>query len=150
MSDFHNLENWASGFLTQLTPKARKQLAQQIAITLRQKQQQRIAAQQSPDGQAFVPRKTQVRTRIGRIKKRASLFPKIRQARYLRTDHSANSAVVSFAEQVQRIAQVHHYGLRDRVNRYGLTVRYPSRPLLGFSQSDTVLIADLVLKHLIR
>ena len=148
MPDIQALEKWATGLLTKLPPKARRQLARQIAITLRQKQQKRIAAQQSPDGQAFIPRKAQIRKRIGKIKKRTTMFPKIRQARYLKVQSSANSAVISFTKEVQRIAQVHHFGLRDRVNRYGLTVRYPCRPLLGFADEDKTLIADLVITHL--
>lgn len=148
MPDIQALEKWATGLLTKLTPKARRQLARQIAITLRQKQQKRIAAQQSPDGQAYIPRKAQIRKRIGRIKKRAAMFPKIRQARYLKIHSSANSAVISFTKEVQRITQVHHFGLRDRVNHYGLTVRYPSRPLLGFVDEDKTLIADLVITYL--
>lgn len=145
--DINQLETWATGLLSQLTPKARRQLARTMATALRRNQQQRIAAQQSPDGETFTPRKVQQRTRIGHIKRRVALFPKIRQNQYLKIHSSPDSAAITFTRQVQRLAQVHHYGLRDKVNKYGLMVRYPSRPLLGFTKTDDVLIAELVLSH---
>ena len=148
--DMNQLETWATGLLSQLAPKARRQLARTIATALRRSQQQRIAAQQSPDGETFTPRKAQYRTRIGRVKHRAALFPKIRQNKYLQIHSNPDSAAITFTRQVQRLAQVHHYGLRDKVNRYGLIVRYPNRPLLGFSKTDEALVSELVLAHLAR
>ena len=150
MNDIKQLETWATGLLTQLAPKSRRQLARTLALTLRQRQQQNIAAQRSPEGESFTPRKAQVRSRLGGIKRRAALFPKIRLSKYLRTSASSESAIVSFTHQVQRLAQVHHYGLRDKVNKHGLTVRYPSRPLLGLAKTDEALISELVLEHLAR
>ncbi|MBL1569862.1 phage virion morphogenesis protein, partial [Klebsiella pneumoniae] len=35
--------------------------------------------------------------------------------------------------RVQRIARVHHYGLRDRVSRRGPEVQYSQRRLLGIN-----------------
>ncbi|HDQ5284602.1 TPA: phage virion morphogenesis protein, partial [Raoultella ornithinolytica] len=46
-----------------------------------------------------------------------------------------DSASVEFAGQVQRIARVHHYGLRDRVSRRGPEVRYAERKLLGVNST---------------
>ncbi|WP_199880019.1 phage virion morphogenesis protein, partial [Escherichia coli] len=40
---------------------------------------------------------------------------------------------VQFEGKVQRIARVHHYGLRDRVSRKGPDVRYAERRLLGIN-----------------
>ncbi|MCD9436755.1 phage virion morphogenesis protein, partial [Klebsiella pneumoniae] len=34
---------------------------------------------------------------------------------------------------VQRMARVHHYGLRDRLVRGGEDVRYEARPLMGIN-----------------
>lgn len=59
------------------------------------------------------------------------MFAKLRTTKYLKTAASADSASVEFAGQVQRIARVHHYGLRDRVSRKGPEVRYEKRRLLG-------------------
>lgn len=69
------------------------------------------------------------RTKKGRIKRQ--MFAKLRTTKYLKTAASADSASVEFAGQVQRIARVHHYGLRDRVSRKGPEVRYEKRRLLG-------------------
>lgn len=47
------------------------------------------------------------------------MFAKLRTTKYLKTAASADSASVQFEGKVQRIARVHHYGLRDRVSRKG-------------------------------
>ncbi|WP_130835434.1 phage virion morphogenesis protein [[Erwinia] mediterraneensis] len=61
-------------------------------------------------------------------------------------DHypDANSAEVAFTRDVQRIARVHHYGLRDRVSRGGKDVRYAARPLLGVDSK-----VEINLKHIL-
>jgi len=55
--DLTALETWASTLLAQLAPAARRKLTQQIANDLRRSQQQRIKAQQTPEGIAYTPRK---------------------------------------------------------------------------------------------
>ncbi|MFV1134945.1 phage virion morphogenesis protein, partial [Klebsiella pneumoniae] len=44
-----------------------------------------------------------------------------------------DSASVEFEGRVQRIARVHHYGLRDRVSRRGPEVQYSHLRLLGIN-----------------
>lgn len=61
------------------------------------------------------------------------MFAKLRTTKYLKTAASADSASVQFEGKVQRIARVHHYGLRDRVSRKGPDVRYAERRLLGIN-----------------
>lgn len=70
------------------------------------------------------------------------MFAKLRTAKYLKTAASADTASVQFAGQVQRIAQVHHYGLRDRVSRRGPEVQYTERRLLGVNSEITSFIRD--------
>jgi len=67
--------------------------------------------------------------------KQARMFKKLASNRFMLTQHTADGAAVFFAPQVQHIAQVHHYGLKDRV-RPGVEVQYPARQLLGFTQAD--------------
>ncbi|WP_423201696.1 phage virion morphogenesis protein [Dickeya dianthicola] len=43
----------------------------------------------------------------------------------------------------QRLARVHHYGLRDRVREHGPVVKYAARQLLGM---DTELINHILNK----
>lgn len=70
------------------------------------------------------------------------MFAKLRTTKYLKTAASADSASVQFEGKVQRIARVHHYGLRDRVSRNGPEVRYAERQLLGIDSKITAVIRN--------
>lgn len=150
MSYLAPLDAYCSGLLASLESSERRKLARTIAATVRANQVKRIAAQLNPDGSAYVPRKPQkLRGKKGRI--RRSMFTKLRTARYLKTEISSESAIISFAGEVQRIAKVHQLGLRDKVNRRkNIEVKYDARELLGITQSDVSLVADLVISHLAR
>ncbi len=143
------LEDWAGALLAKLEPGARRQLNQQIGRELRRSQQQRIAAQRNPDGSAFAPRKPrQLRAKKGRIKRQ--MFAKLRQAKHLRVQSSADAIAIGFMGRVARIARVHQYGLRDRPERGQADVQYDRRELLGFTAADLDLIRDRLLEHLTR
>ncbi|MBP8813926.1 MAG: phage virion morphogenesis protein [Laribacter sp.] len=135
-----------SGLLENLSPAARKKLASDMARDLRRSQQQRIAAQKNPDGSVFNPRKPQIREQSGRV--RRAMFVKLRQARWLKTEATADGVAVSFLDRVDRIAGVHQFGLRDQVRPGGPVVRYPARQLLGFTDADEKRITDSVLAWL--
>lgn len=107
-------------------------MMRELAQELRRNQQNNIRLQRNPDGTAYEPRRVTARTKKGRIKRQ--MFTKLRTAKYLKTAASADSASVQFAGQVQRIARVHHYGLRDRVSLKGPLIRYPIRHLLGANE----------------
>lgn len=133
--------------LQKMEPAARRGLARDIARQLRQSQQKRIAAQQNPDGSAFAPRKPQLREKKGAL--RCQMFAKLRTAKWLKVEASAAGAAVSFLAQVERIARVHQYGLRDRFSpRIARDVEYPARELLGFSQHDVEQTYSTALAHL--
>ncbi|MDC6286804.1 phage virion morphogenesis protein [Ralstonia pseudosolanacearum] len=146
MSEFRELEAWLAGMLTKLDAPARRTLARAVAAELRRRQAARIAEQRNPDGSPYVPRKPQLRHRAGRI--RRAMFMRLRLARYMKAQADANTAVVAFVDKAQRIATVHHFGLRDRVNKAGLTAQYSTRELLGLDAGDVHRITDLVLRHL--
>ena len=78
------------------------------------------------------------------------MFTKLRTTKYLKTAASADSASVQFEGKVQRIARVHHYGLRDRVSRRGPEVRYAERRLLGVSDEVEIVTRDAILCWLFR
>lgn len=148
-TDLHELDAWAVGLLNSISPAGRRVLAGNIARELRRRSQDRIAAQVNPDGSAYEPRKPQLlRRKQGNIRRK--MFMKLRTARYLKTEGSADGAVVKFVGQVQRMAIVHHYGLRDRVQKDGPVVKYSARELLGISDSDQSTLADLVIAHVAR
>ncbi|MDN4572675.1 phage virion morphogenesis protein [Pandoraea cepalis] len=144
-TDLHELDAWAMRLLSSLSPPARKVLASQIARRLRETSQARVQAQINPDGTPYEKRKPQMRGKAGRVRRK--MFTKLRTNRYLKVEASSDGAFVSFAGQAQRIARVHHFGLRDRVEKNGPTVKYAARELLGITDTDQAAIADLVIAH---
>ncbi|MGX9833135.1 phage virion morphogenesis protein [Enterobacter hormaechei subsp. xiangfangensis] len=147
MSDFKPFDNQLAGLLAALSPAGRRKLAGDIAKELRKSQQQRIKQQKAPDGSPYQVRKRQpLRAKTGRIKR--AMFQKLRTSRYMKATGRENSAVVEFTGKVQRIAQVHQYGLKDRPNPHSRDVQYATRQLLGCSQADKQLIEKLIIIHL--
>ncbi|UNK21807.1 phage virion morphogenesis protein [Yersinia intermedia] len=144
MNELKPFDDALAGLIANLSPKARKALAVTVAKRLRASQQQRIKRQQAPDGTPYAARKSQpLRKPKGRIKR--EMFAKLRTARYMKANSSPDEAVVEFAGRVERMAAVHHFGLRDRPNVYSKDVQYDERPLLGFSQQDIAIVESVLL-----
>jgi len=149
MSELQRVNDRLEALISSLSAPARNEMARSIGRRLRANQQQNIRRQQSPDGTPFKPRKTQpVRSKKGRIKR--EMFAKLRTAKYMKTQASPNEAVIEFAGNVQRMARVHHYGLRDRPSLEGKEVQYEARPLLGLNEKDLDLIEIEILKILLK
>lgn len=149
MSELQLVNDRLEALINSLSAPARKEMARSIGRKLRASQQQNIKRQQAPDGTPFKPRKAQsVRSKKGRIKR--EMFAKLRTAKYLKTQASPNEAVIEFAGNVQRMARVHHYGLRDRPSRKGKEVRYEARQLLGMNSHDIIMVEDYVINYLNR
>lgn len=148
MDNLHKVDEWLAALLANLEPAARQRMMREVAQELRRNQQQNIRLQRNPDGSGYEPRRVTARSKKGRIKRQ--MFAKLRTAKYLKTSASADSASVEFAGQVQRIARVHHYGLRDRVSRNGPEVRYAERRLLGFNNDIMLKLIELLTRHLIN
>ena len=146
MSGLEAFDERLGALIGNLSPAARKEMARTIARRLRAGQQQNIKRQQAPDGTPFKPRKAPARKKTGRIKR--EMFAKLRTAKYMKARGSADDAVVEFAGNVQRMARVHHYGLRDRPARGGKEVQYEARPLLGLGDDDLYLIENEMIKLL--
>ena len=125
MAELQKVDDWLSALLANLEPAARSRMMRQLAQELRRIQQQNIRMQRNPDGSSYEPRRVTARSKKGRIKRQ--MFAKLRTTKYLKTAASADSASVQFEGKVQRIARVHHYGLRDRVSRKGPQIRYAKR-----------------------
>lgn len=148
MSGLQLVNDRLEALISSLSAPARKEMARSIGRKLRASQQQNIKRQQAPDGTPFKSRKTQpVRSKKGRIKR--EMFSKLRTAKYMKTQASPNEAVIEFAGNVQRMARVHHYGLRDRPSRKGKEVHYDSRPLLGISERDLKMLEKTILYSLL-
>lgn len=146
MDELQKVDAWLTALLANLEPAARKPMMRDLAQHLRRIQQNNIRLQRNPDGTGYEPRRVTARTKKGRIKRQ--MFAKLRTTKYLKTAASADSASVEFAGQVQRIARVHHYGLRDRVSRRGPEVRYAERRLLGISTNEIKGIHDSLIRWL--
>lgn len=149
MNELKLFDDVLAGLIANLSPKARKVLTVTVAKRLRARQQQRIKRQQAPDGSPYASRKSQVlRKPKGRIKK--EMFAKLRTARYIKASGSTDEAVVEFAGRVERMARVHHFGLRDRPSIHSQEMKYEERPLLGFSLQDRELVENAVIACLAK
>jgi phage virion morphogenesis protein len=147
MSELKVVEDRLNALINNLSAPARKEMARNIAKKLRASQQDNIKRQQAPDGTPFKPRKTQPdRRKKGRVKR--EMFAKLRTAKYMKAQADSDEAVVSFTGRVQRMARVHHYGLRDRPSLKGKEVQYEARPLLGINNDDLKEIESLILSAL--
>ncbi|EQA7818171.1 phage virion morphogenesis protein [Enterobacter kobei] len=148
MDDLQRVDDWLAALLANLEPAARNRMMRQLAQELRRRQQQNIRLQRNPDGSSYEPRRVTARSKKGRIKRQ--MFAKLRTTKYLKTAASSDSASVQFDGSVQRIARVHHYGLRERINRNGPIVRYASRNLLGFNDRVLALTRNYFYLYLLN
>lgn len=147
MNEFSPFDARLAGLITALSPQSRKSLAVAVSKRLRASQQQNIKRQQAPDGTPYTPRKTPLRN-IKRLRDRA-MFSKLRTTRYMKAKGSGDDAVVEFVGRVKRMANVHHYGLRDRPTPSSDEVKYQARPLLGISNNDIKDIEDALINSLV-
>ena len=152
VDDLTQLELWAAPWLAKLAPAQRRQLARTIALDLRRSQQQRIAAQIAPDGTPYTARKRRtasLRDKRGALRrKKDAMFVRLRTVRWLKINVTNDGAEVGFFGRVARLARVHQDGGMDRVTPDGPAVRYPARPLLGFTPADRETIRGHLLQYL--
>ncbi|MGX9278293.1 phage virion morphogenesis protein [Pantoea ananatis] len=146
MDNLHEVDAWLDALLAKLEPAERKKMLREVARDVRRIQQANMTAQRSPDGNAWEPRRVSARTKPGRIKRK--MFVKLKTAKYLKTKATGDSAEVAFVPAVQRLARVHHYGLRDRVSKRGITVKYTERPLIGLNDKAAISLSDTLTRWL--
>ena len=147
MAELQKVDDWLSALLANLEPAARSRMMRQLSQELRRTQQQNIRMQRNPDGSSYEPRRATARSKKGRIKRQ--MFTKLRTSKYLQTTASADSASVQFEGKVQRIARVHHYGLRDRVSRHSFKVKYAQRRLLGVNKDIEIWVRNTLMHWLV-
>lgn len=146
VAELHDVEEWLGALLSQLEPAARTKMLREVARDVRRIQQNNITMQRSPDGTAWEPRRITARTKPGRIRRR--MFAKLKTAKYLKAPANADMAEIAFVPGVQKLVRVHHYGLRDRVNRRGTKVKYAERPLLGVNDYVEVRVHEILYRWL--
>lgn len=148
MAELHEVDGWLNALLAQLEPSARARMLREVARDVRRIQQANITAQRAPDGTAWEPRRVTARTKPGRIRRK--MFAKLKTTKYLKAQASTDQAEIAFAPAVQKLARVHHYGLRDRVNRRGTMVKYAERQLLGVNKEVENSVRETLLAWLIE
>lgn len=148
MDDLQQVDAWLAALLNQLEPAQRTKMLREVARDIRKIQQANITAQRAPGGTAWEPKRVTARTKKGRIRRK--MFTKLKTAKYLKTQSNTNQAEISFTRQVQRLARVHHYGLRDKVNRRGTVVKYTERPLIGINGNVETSVRSVLIRWLVR
>ena len=146
MANLELLTEHLGTMLKQLSDSERRKLEMHIARKLRASQKKRITSQKNPDGSAYIPRKERLRNKKNKIKNK--MFNVIKNAKYMRTERTAQGLAIGFAGRVAFIARVHHFGLKDKVDRDGPVVKYASRELLGFTNEEIKMIENDVLDYL--
>lgn len=142
------LEDWAAGLLGQLEPASRNKLARSIGQALRRSQQQRIIAQQNPDGSQYEPRKHRdLRSKHGKIKRQKKMFRRIHTSSLMITHTSCSEISVGFTNRVAAIARIHQYGLKGKTYKKSTFARYKKREILGFRTEDLNLINSRLIDH---
>lgn len=139
------IERWLTNTLGALAPDRRKALMTEIGRELRKRNQRRISRQSDPDGTPWTPRK---RDRHGRVRAHAKMMHGLREARRLALSAGPGGMELGYSGITARIAAVHHHGLVDKVEADGPNVKYPARPLIGFSADDIAFVRDRVLQAL--
>ena len=145
MAELQALNDYLAPLLTKLSDAERRKLEMSIARKVRASQKTRITRQQNPDGSAFVPRKKRLRDKKNKIKHK--MVNLIKTSKYMKIERTSEGVAIGFMNRVANIARVHQYGLRDRVEKGGPTVKYDSRELLGFTPAELEMIESEVLDH---
>ena len=146
--DLSRLTHWADGLLASMEPAARRQLAGEMARTLRASQAQRIRANRQPDGSPMAPRKPQPKLKKSRGRLRHKMFFKISNPTWLKARANEHQAVVEFVGTANRLATIHQYGLKDRIK--GREISYPARELLGITEQERDQLETTLLAHLTK
>jgi phage virion morphogenesis protein len=147
MNEFKPFDDRLAGLIAALSPASRRRMAADIAKTLRTRQQRRIKTQKAPDGTPYAARKRQpLRAKKGRVKR--EMFAKLRTNRFMKATGRDDAAVVEFTGKVQRMVNVHQYGLKDEPGPKSKPVQYPARQLLGLSREDREIVEESIIKHL--
>ena len=149
MTELNPLIDRLNGIIQSAEPAARKALIKQIAMNVRRTQADRIKENRNPDGSQYEGRKvSQLAQKKGNIRKK--MFRKMIRAKWLKAKSTATDASIEFIGRAGQIARVSQYGLRDRVNKRGLEVKYPQRELLGLTSQEMEMIEDIVLSSMMR
>ncbi|KMS58576.1 phage virion morphogenesis protein [Sphingobium cupriresistens] len=80
--------------------------------------------------------------------RRKAMFRRLASARYLRSQATDQDFWVGFSGKAAAVANVHHYGLRDKPSLRSTAVPYPERQLIGATAIDREAMLDLLYNHM--
>ena len=133
--DLQDLDGWITDTIETLSPASRAKLLRRMGPVLRRNLQKRLSAQVGPDGKRWAARKDGSRRKMMRG---------LRLGRHLKIRSDSDRIRMGWRGRTGGIARVHHYGLRDRIRKKGIRVKYEQRELLGLSRTDTEAVSNQV------
>ncbi|HDT2543290.1 TPA: phage virion morphogenesis protein [Klebsiella aerogenes] len=74
------------------------------------------------------------------------MFAKLCINRFMKAKGISDAAVVEFIGKVQRMVNVHKYGLKDKPGLNSNPVQYTARPLLGLTTDERHAVEDIIIK----
>ena len=77
------------------------------------------------------------------------MFSRLIISKWLMPKGYSVRAEVYFASTAEKVAHIHHYGLKDKGSK-GQDIQYPERPLLGMVAKDIGKVGDLLLAQLTK
>ncbi|KLV38646.1 phage virion morphogenesis protein [Aeromonas caviae] len=86
-------------------------------------------------------------TNKSKIKRK--MFSRLIKSKWLKAKGYNDRAEVYFASTAEKVAHIHHYGLKDKGSK-GQDIQYPERPLLGMDAKDIDKVEDLLLAQLTK
>ncbi|QYH27433.1 phage virion morphogenesis protein [Aeromonas salmonicida] len=86
---------------------------------------------------------------INKSKIKRKMFSRLIKSKWLKAKGYSDRAEVSFASTAEKVAHIHHYGLKDKGSK-GQDIQYPERPLLGMDAKDIDKVEDLLLTQLTK
>jgi phage virion morphogenesis protein len=148
--DFDRFAPWVMDVASRFDDRSRAKINRRLGTILRNLNAKRMGQNVQPDGSAMEPRKKQDSHIKDKMRSSGRMFKRMKLAKNMQITSSPNHVEIRFNGKIARAAEVHHFGLRDRVGRFkgAPSVTYPSRQLLGFGPEDEVAIMDGILKAL--
>lgn len=144
----HNLEeldNWIRVRMALLSPAEVRKLFRSLGNDLRRLNTQRMAAQTSPEGVPWTPRKPQDKDKTGK-KRKGKMMRKLRNRGHLRQQFLSDGIRIGFFGRDSALARTHQYGLTEQLE-FGLA-KYPQRQLIGLSEADRIYVRERILQHI--
>ncbi len=86
---------------------------------------------------------------INKSKIKRKMFSRLIKSKWLKAKGYNDRAEVYFASTAEKVAHIHHYGLKDKGSK-GQDIKYPERPLLGMDAKDIDKVEDLLLAQLTK